>query len=359
MPDEESSQMNVILDKLGAHFSDPCITPVMALDRGSHHRTYVVSFTSGVTRVIRISDPHFRQFGSGIVPPSKMRSEVAVIKYVREHTKIPVPDVLFYDEDKDGSVGAEWMVMEYIEGNRLIDVWRDMSPDQRTAAALSIADVYHELLGLRFDKIGSLYDGDKVGPMTFLPSNNRYDIGPPVHTKCGPFSSIREWLIALASGDLDYETSYKTTPEMEKHREAALRVLCSTPVFDDPSVQDLCAISLDHVDMTTSNILVDSQDPTRIVGVIDWEGARTVPLFAIQPRWYAHLGSFGIASSEEVRLSQVYTRQAIRERVPVWYAATEYQGRALREMLNLARCSTWDPANAQFDMGDRYMRGLK
>ncbi|TFK49157.1 hypothetical protein OE88DRAFT_1663582, partial [Heliocybe sulcata] len=248
--------------------------------------------------------------------------------------------------------------MEYVEGNRLLHTWADMSPEQRTAAAVSIADVERQLLSLRFDSIGSLYDGGQVGPMTFLPSNNSYDIGPPDDAKCGPFTSIREWIVAVALGELDYKTSYPTTPEREAHRAAALQALRSTPVFDDPSVQDLCAIALHHVDLTPGNIIVDFQDPTRVVGVIDWEGARTVPLFAIQPRWYSRLSSVGLSSAEEVRALQVRTRETLRESVPLWYAATDDPGYGLREMLGLAETSTWDPVEAQFDMIDRHKRGL-
>ncbi|TFK49168.1 hypothetical protein OE88DRAFT_478242 [Heliocybe sulcata] len=358
MSDAESSQLLLILDKLAGHFSDPYILPLEGLDRGSHHRTYVVTFASGVKRVVRISDPFFRQFGSGIVPPPKMRSEIATIKYLREHTKIPVPDVVYYDDDKDGSIGAEWMAMEYVEGNRLLGIWADLSPEQRTAAAVSIADVERQLLSLRFDSIGSLYDGGRVGPMTFLPSNNSGDTAPPDETKCGPFASIQEWLVAVALGELEYKTSLATTAEKEAHRAATVRSLRSTTVFDDPAVQDLCAVALHHIDLTPGNIIVDPRDPARIVGVIDWEGAKTVPLFAIRPRWYSRLKTLRLAGEEEVRALQVRTREAIREGVPEWYDATDERGRGLREVLRLAETSTWDPAEVQFEAVDRDVRGL-
>ncbi|KZT23691.1 hypothetical protein NEOLEDRAFT_1136181 [Neolentinus lepideus HHB14362 ss-1] len=36
------------------------------------------------------------------------------MKYVKKHTRIPVPEVLAYDPDDDKSVGGEWMVMEKV-----------------------------------------------------------------------------------------------------------------------------------------------------------------------------------------------------------------------------------------------------
>ncbi len=38
----------------------------------------------------------------------------ATMQYVKEHTSIPVPDVLFYDPDWDRKVGGEWMLMRYV-----------------------------------------------------------------------------------------------------------------------------------------------------------------------------------------------------------------------------------------------------
>jgi hypothetical protein len=35
-----------------------------------------------------------------------------------------------------------------------------------------------------------------------------------------------------------------------------------------------------HEDIRTNNILVAYDDPTRVVGIVDWEGARVVPMWA-------------------------------------------------------------------------------
>ncbi len=34
--------------------------------------------------------------------------------YVKEHTSIPVPDILVYDPDWDRKVGGEWMLVRYV-----------------------------------------------------------------------------------------------------------------------------------------------------------------------------------------------------------------------------------------------------
>ncbi|EPQ52154.1 kinase-like protein [Gloeophyllum trabeum ATCC 11539] len=351
-------KMYLVLDKISERFSDPCVA-VERHKQGSHHMTYIVTLESGIKRLVRVSYPFLRDYGSGIVPPSKMKSEVATMKYVREHTRIPVPEVLHYDGDEDGSVGAEWMVLEFINGLSLYHLWPDMSCDSRRAVAHSLANVFHQLLALRFNNIGSLQENEggeiSVGPMTFMPSNNTHHTAPPDSTKCGPFVSIKQWILALATGDLDFETSDTDTSEGSERRAAVVQDIQATTVFDDESLQDFCAIALEHVDLKLNNILVDPNDHTAIVGVIDWEGARTVPLFAIQPRWYLGIQH---ATSDEKNEMQVYTRAAVRSLDPVWFAATDDQGRSLREVLHRAMYSRWDPVVFSFEGTDVYQRGI-
>ncbi|EPQ52147.1 hypothetical protein GLOTRDRAFT_140571 [Gloeophyllum trabeum ATCC 11539] len=358
---ENGVKIHVILAKLGDHFGDP-VGEIERGPRGSHHMTYIVTQESGTKRLLRVSYPVFKDFGSGIVPPSKMKSEIATIKYVREHTNIPVPEVLLHDSDEDGSVGAEWMVMEYVNSLPLSQMWFSMSEDQRQGAVQGIAGVFHQLLGLRFDKIGSLYENEEakihVGPMTFMPSNNTRDTAPPNPAKCGPFESIKQWLLALAAGDLNFESTNVDEPVEAERRAAVIEDITSTTIFEDESLKEFCAIVLEHVDLKVNNFLVDPEDPTKILGVIDWEGARTVPLFAIQPRWYTPLGTPPeCISSEEVTKLQVSTREAVQTLSPAWYSSTEDPGRALREVLHRAIHSRLDPEMFDFESMDCWHRG--
>lgn len=36
------------------------------------------------------------------------------MRYLRENTSIPVPEVYLHDDDLDGIVGGPWMVMEFV-----------------------------------------------------------------------------------------------------------------------------------------------------------------------------------------------------------------------------------------------------
>jgi aminoglycoside phosphotransferase (APT) family kinase protein len=56
-------------------------------------------------------------------------AEANSMKFVREHTTIPVPKV--YNVYKDQDTGHVRIVMEFIEGNRLEDMWDKFDVSQK------------------------------------------------------------------------------------------------------------------------------------------------------------------------------------------------------------------------------------
>ncbi|KAK0493472.1 hypothetical protein EDD18DRAFT_1108252 [Armillaria luteobubalina] len=282
-----------------------------------------------------------RQFKE--VSDFKMRSEVATIRYVKEHTSIPVPDILVYDPDWDRKVGAEWMLMKYIDGispaNLTDDQWESLCP--------SVADIWSQLLRLRFKSIGSIYEQQDesekryfIGPMTYIPDSG--SIGSPEASTSGPFSSTREWLVAVAKGKLD---STRRIPadfdyeQAQKWQETAIDVVQKSSLLDADTL-DHEQIVLDHIDFSLHNILVDREDPTRVVAVLDWEGARTVPMWAANPvfRWPLFL-----PESKVDHLRQLM-RDRICAQIPGWVFSIGDGGNDLRCLQRQASLSSEDPS---------------
>jgi aminoglycoside phosphotransferase (APT) family kinase protein len=71
----------------------------------------------------------------------------------------------------------------------------------------------------------------------------------------------------------DIDDSHFVIEEFEELYSAILHLVDNVTLLDiwKPS------FSLSHPDMTGHNILVGYDDPTHIVGIIDWEGARIQP----------------------------------------------------------------------------------
>ncbi|TFK49156.1 hypothetical protein OE88DRAFT_1737353 [Heliocybe sulcata] len=344
---------HVLVSRIEEHLSKPC-KELVCYTSGSHHRIYRATLYDDTCVIARVHFPSLRRpgTGNGITPSGKMMSEIATMKFVKENTKIPVPEVLAYDSDEDGKVGGEGMLMEYVDGLDVQEAWQNMDEDQRALAVQAIADVWVELLGLRFSRIGSIWEdgrnGFKVGPMTFMPSNNIYTLSAPDPNKCGPFESPR---------DMNYKLSLHRDDAQLRHKDTVIQKIMDDGVLPELPDDHLSRIALEHKDMNYSNIVLDPMDPTTIKSVIDWEGARTVPLWAIQPRPFLDF-DMPIMGEEDKKKYQRLFRSYVGEKVPDWLAATGEPGKTLRSYLGLAQRSTLLQAEEFFERGDRWQQGL-
>ncbi|TRM67011.1 kinase-like domain-containing protein [Schizophyllum amplum] len=315
--------------------------------QGSHHMVYVATLLPSSERyIVRIDAPCFRPYGSGLTPPSKMRSEIATLKYVREHSSVPVPDVTYHHLDDDGEVGGEWMMMEYIPGVPLMEQWPSMTREQRQEICVKIARIWGQLMSMRFPSVGSLYEAPLsgpvdnsviVGPTTFYPSAKANRTAPPDPSRCGPFTSLKEWLLAIARRDMAFGDPQ---PLSEEHRARVAAVVADIEAAPPALFSSApgSAIVLEHIDLLPHNVLVRPDAPTDVLAIIDWEGARTVPLWAVQPMFLEQ-------DLEEYEEHIALIKRTLSELVPAW--ADAQNGDECREARRLylrARLSIFDPA---------------
>lgn len=74
---------------------------------------------------------------------------------------------------------------------------KDMTPGQRRSVVTSVAEIWSQLLSLRFEAIGSLRTGSMpnecidVGPLVHIVRTREGDVSAPLQEKCGPFTSQR------------------------------------------------------------------------------------------------------------------------------------------------------------------------
>lgn len=213
------------------------------------------------------------------------------------------------------------IIFPQIDGINPEDLWRTLSDDQWETLCTSIADIWSQLMRLPFKFIGSIYEQQEesesryfIGPIAYLPQAG--SIGSPEACTSGPFSSSREWLVTVANGKLSPTWNHPPNPnpdQAHKWREAVIDAVKNTPLLehDFPGHQE---IVLSHIDYSLHNILVDRDDPTRVVAVVDWEGACTVPMWAANPSF---LWSF-LLSKEKVSHLQRIMRRTIASQIPGW-----------------------------------------
>lgn len=255
------------------------------------NKLYRIECTKGLL-IMRISLP--------VYPHHKTRAEVATLRWVRDHTSIPVPEIFGFDDSNDNPIGFEWILMELMDGTPAHTRWRAMSMEQKVALTERIAKFQAELSGfdakatVLFKGIGTLNpcqpDDEKdskhvargllVSPEFFM--GDHLDYGIPR----GPFRSSYDWLSAQLGIVLQHQTAVLETSEDEDGREdaedilsAARKLLALIPKVFPTTVEEPEpeTTALYHHDLHLNNILVNEQG--EITAVLDWECVSVLPLW--------------------------------------------------------------------------------
>jgi hypothetical protein len=130
-------------------------TAVEHIPSGSH-AVYKVTDSGGARYILKLGARMW---------PQKIETEMATLIYFRNYTRIPVPDVRGY---RVGNWKTDYILMDFVEGQKLRMLWSDLSKAERISYIKQIASVYAELDRTSFFSIGSLRLGGVVGPLDTL-----------------------------------------------------------------------------------------------------------------------------------------------------------------------------------------------
>lgn len=145
---------------------------------------YKVKFADGVQWMLKvpaIGTPD--QFDKS--DAEALRSEALTMIMLRRETTIPIPEVFAYDNTCKNKLKVPFILMEFIDGRRLIDVWHDReSPKEvvqarRTRCLQDIAAAYHQL---------GKYTFNEDGPLRFDDQDRLIGVVP---VKEDPFSGLK------------------------------------------------------------------------------------------------------------------------------------------------------------------------
>ncbi|KAF9077257.1 hypothetical protein BDP27DRAFT_1441967 [Rhodocollybia butyracea] len=238
----------------------------------------------------------------------RIESEFATIRYLKAHTTIPVPEVLYLDISFDNSVGAPYTLQERIIGGRVSDMQdQGMSSDQLENVVKQVARCEAQLLQLSFDAIGSLMY-DSVTTKYRVDKATLSSIRLPLNR--GPWNSTADYLYSLVSSqrsDLckgnwikerkawlsDFNTLVESPLEDieaearadHAHYTSWFAMLeealgqVNFSAFDPPNYPFV----LVHDDLSIGNVFIDYFDPSCVRNIIDWEGSRVVPFWLAIP----------------------------------------------------------------------------
>ncbi|KAI0837864.1 kinase-like domain-containing protein [Hypoxylon sp. FL0890] len=255
----------------------------------------------------------------------KVKNEVMVIKYLSEHTSIPVPRV--YDwgltEESPQQLGP-FMIEEFMEGENLGDLLKKPTEDEMDPAILDpdideaklnivyeqIANFMLELSRLEFPRIGAISQDAVSGKWTVIGPPLTYDMNevvgfagfPADHfTTMAPFDRGSEYFAARAKHlQIHLETQRNigwedgdTTWNRYIARQCFAKLIHTHGMMDDEG-----PFRLFCDDLRPSNMLADPHT-MRITAVLDWEFTNVMPgQFAYDLPWWLILGNPAILISE-------------------------------------------------------------
>lgn len=208
---------------------DPRELTFEVISGGRSNLTYRVSAETGPERWILRRPPL-----AHVLPTAHDMSREYRVLTTLQGSRVPVPTVVSLCEDA-GVTGAPFYVMNYVDGVVLREPAQTaaLTPAQRTSCADALIDVLVELHGIDYHAVGLQNWGRPEGYLD---------------------RQVRRWLE-------QWERS--KTRELPLVDEIGRRLLAGLPPDSDGVIV--------HGDYRLDNTMLASDDPGRIVAVLDWE----------------------------------------------------------------------------------------
>ncbi|KAI7972795.1 hypothetical protein EIK77_003941 [Talaromyces pinophilus] len=280
-----------IRNSLVQHSGNFKAATVGSLMFGSYHVLYPLEFDDGVRWLFKIPINGTRDKFCDLDGRS-IRSEALTMRYLQKRTTIPIPDVFSFSDSCDNELNCPFILMKYIDGKSLYDIWfdktqpNDVTEARRTKSLQGVAAAMVQLSQVSFEQAGLLsfsgLNDDieintlEIGPLCLLNNcamlermkDDDYN-ELPICLEAGPFRDPKDYFTAV----LDYREKGPTS-DFTRGQLILLRMLLGW--IPEPELRDGCKpFVLAHPDLDIQNVLV-AEDGT-LQGIIDWDGVCSVP----------------------------------------------------------------------------------
>ncbi|PLN80793.1 kinase-like domain-containing protein [Aspergillus taichungensis] len=287
---------------------------------GSFNWAIFISFEDGIRWVFR--SPHPRTFMPMEMGIKLLASEAAILRYLKLHSDIPVPEVYDYCASSDNEIGIPFIFMSEASGWPLSKVWKpagssqpDLDTPSKVKVMSQLGKITWKLSQLRFDQIGSLFEEDGGFKVKECLSrghmlHERYALDIPR----GPFTSEADFYDSLVSAfsghaeilHLSHHCFVAPVPSRDDYQ-SSMQYKSAVNLWNDfvtighktdssgnrldymivgDALRDIIrridlpvvnpeSFPLCHADLSVNNIYVDEN--YNITCIIDWAFTSTVP----------------------------------------------------------------------------------
>lgn len=320
----------ISLEKISAlalRYSTQDYCHIIKRDSGSFNVNFIIEFKDKTKCVIRVPILPFVHD-----PWSKVLGHVAVSRYLKETTQIPVARVRAFGRNEqlsnDGNIEYCFLILDFIEGQSLTNrILFESTAERRARFFSQLIEILVELRQTSFPALGSLMPGTDtrlpvVGDLRSIPLNELRRSVPAT-------TSVRKYMesqLQVVSDSLAVPVADQAIDDI-KLETFALHFMDKHLINAGYNYEEN-GYSLCHPDLQLANIIVN--DDLQINGIIDWDDASTVPkqLFS-PPPWISGADDQSImafqslhAEFRSILMVKSKTNSICREMSKQWYGET-------------------------------------
>lgn len=297
----------VVIQQLATEHLSQHDCSVISLGEGAFNKLYLIT-SPGFTKkyLVRVALP--------VDPFFKTESEVATMAFLQRYTSLPIPKVVAYSSSAANDLRFEWMLLEYVEGTPLSDLWENISYSAKSSLTVQVREYFQDMRKFEFSWIGNLYFSTVRDQVNGQPaewarsstddpgSDEEFVIGrvvspwffrdKRVHLNAdrGPFKSSGGFMLAMTDMQIERikhlspnpsDGYYCETDEYLAKHESDVLETCNglrnlVPKIFTQGTDESRVLS--HSDMSGNNVILNP-DTLELRGIIDWESVGIVPLW--------------------------------------------------------------------------------
>lgn len=213
-------------------------------------------------------------------------NEVAILRFLRSTTAIPVPSVLHFHMSSSNIISDPFIILEHLPGTCLGDVYDDLPAHTKKSVVRSMVSLLKQLSKVTFNAIGTLLSvssdgfGIQIGHAVNIVDETQ-NAPPPSPARA---RSIRNYLEERWSFFVADEQRKNPGDTFDLRFTSGFRAAMNMLPIPDADIP--ARIVLHHTDLAPRNIFIDMQSGA-ITGVLDWDLAESAPVEAAwhMPAW--------------------------------------------------------------------------
>ena len=222
---------------------------------------------------------------------NEQEERLAVLRHVREHTMIFVPDIIFSDATDSNPLGSPYVIQNRIPGKILSDIYESLSHEQRKTIAREIGRIY-KLQQTATEEKSGVIQASKNDSGGYKYRIGHFPVDPEPRLDLGTLSlsntvSVRDTYLTLFR--LQEASTRQHFPGETEKANYFKRLAGLAQDMDDAGLFQYVTHCLCHQKIMPQDVMADilKDGSVKITGILGWGNAIIAPYFtACKPPYW-------------------------------------------------------------------------